>query len=57
MRKVKLRDGLRDMGDGIVVNDNEGGSKFYHKHLAPKARAGKKKDRRQKKASRRRNRK
>lgn len=43
--------------DGVTVLDNEAGNKFYHKHLAPKARADKRKDRKQSKASRRRNRK
>jgi hypothetical protein len=56
MRKVKMRDGLQNI-DGVVVNAGEGGKAFYHKHMAPKARSGKKRDRKQKKASRRRNRK
>ncbi len=53
---VKMRDGLQTI-DGIVVNAGEGGKAFYHKHMAPKARHGKRQNRKQKKASRRRNRK
>ena len=55
MRKVKIRKGLKQI-DGVTVNDNEGGTRFYHKHMAPKARAGKKKSRQKAKDSRRGNR-
>lgn len=56
MRKVAMREGLQTI-DGVTVNAGEGGKAFYHKHMAPKARAGKKSSRKQSKASRRRNRK
>lgn len=51
-----MRDGLKDMGGGAVVNDNEAGSVFYHRHLAPRARKRKKKARLGRRAAKRRNR-
>lgn len=56
MRNPEVGPGTRKL-KGVTVNDGEGGTVFYHKHMAPKARRGKKNSRKQKKASRRRNRK
>lgn len=39
--------------DGHTVLDHEGGNRFYHKHLSPKARGKKKSKRKQAKKSRR----
>jgi len=38
--------------DGQIVLDHEGGNRFFHKHLSPKARAKKRKARKQRKQSR-----
>jgi len=39
--------------DGEVVLDHEGGRRFYHRHLSPKAKAKKKTRRQMRKKSRR----
>jgi len=40
--------------DGKTVLDHEGGTRFFHKHLSPKAKKKKKRARKQAKRSRRR---
>lgn len=55
MRQIKMREGLKKI-DGVTVNDNEGGTRFYFKHMSPKAREGKKKNRKASRRSRRANR-
>lgn len=51
-----MRKGLKDMGGGAVVNDSEGGTVFYHRHLSPKARKRKKGSRARRRTARKRNR-
>ncbi len=57
-KREKLRDtkGNQTIGD-VTVKAGSDGQRFYDKHMRPSARISKKKDRKQKKASRRRNRK
>ncbi|MGW8180125.1 MAG: hypothetical protein ACWGQW_15400 [bacterium] len=51
-RRAATKRPVREI-DGEVVLDHEGGLRFYHKHLSPKAKAKKKVRRKMRKRSRR----
>jgi hypothetical protein len=51
-RRIKLRDGLKMIGEEIV-RDTESGNRFYHKHLTEKARIKKRLKRKAKRRARR----